>query len=91
MSYVRFSTEVRKGVLSDIYIYDSVVDNKLHCCACRLSPNQYSWYDDYIACNHQDMIEHVGHHIEAGHNVPKRHPLPRLKKEWKAIQGCLKK
>jgi hypothetical protein len=68
MSYSRWGWEG-----SDLYIYMDV-NGYLHCAACPLMPiaenAKIKMNESFYAYSTMEMIDHLGEHMDAGHNFP---------------------
>jgi hypothetical protein len=76
MAYVRWSYPGKPHAYdSAVYIYDSAYGG-IDCCGCLLNSDPEA-IRGYTAADHDEMIDHVRKHIEAGHAVPD-FVIPRL-------------
>ncbi len=60
----------RKGIDSDVYVFQSLVFGHLECLGCSLSEDvNFGYFESHSPL---EMIEHLLEHRNAGHLVPQR-------------------
>lgn len=62
MAYARFSAKSR------VYVWGSAVG--LHCTACRISPSETGWYDEWTTTSRSAMLKHLQEHRQRKQRVP---------------------